>query len=256
MDAEIMSFLLSIIAGVISGLAILPIASDGIRSKLFGRKKVAMLNAKRELIETVNGMLLSGQTINEHTYKILSENISKKYDVPISVLGDKDNTIVMILQAINSSKMLPNHLKKQISGRLQAQLDGYSDSGYESTNEFEVENEMATEILSEWHENNGSQEGIGSSALERQLIAFIVLAVGIVVTMIVYMLESYILFPIILCVSAFLICINILTSLMGTTEPKNIEFFRRLVYKIILLIVLIVFLIVLIVFFDSFNRIF
>ena len=246
---DVINLLLSIFAGVISGLAILPIASDGIRSKLFGRKKKAILSAKRELLETVQGMLLSGQTISEHTYRKLSENISQKYEIPTSALGDKDSNIVMVLQTINSSKILPNHLKKQISGQLQAQLNGDSNSDYVPIDEFEIKNEMATEIIYEWHKNNENQEETGSSSgLEKMLISYIVLAVGILVAMIAYTLKNYILFPITLCVSAFLICINMLTSLMGTTEPKNIEFFRRLVYKIISLIVLIVFLLVLIVF--------
>lgn len=246
---DVINLLLSIFAGVISGLAILPIASDGIRSKLFGRKKKAILSAKRELLETVQGMLLSGQTISEHTYKKLSENISQKYEIPTSVLGDKDNNIVMVLQAINSSKILPNNLKKQISGQLQAQLNGDSNSDYVPIDEFEIKNEMATEIIYEWREKYENQEETGnSSGFEKILLSYIVLAVGILVGVIAYTFKSYILLPITLCVSAFLICINMLTSLMGTTEPKNIEFFRRLVYKIISLIVLIVFLIVSIVF--------
>lgn len=65
---NVLGFLLSILAGAIAGVAILPIASDSIRGRLFGEKK-ALLTAKNELYETVQAMILSGQVIGDHTQK-------------------------------------------------------------------------------------------------------------------------------------------------------------------------------------------
>lgn len=249
MNEEIIKLLLSILSGAISGLVILPIASDAIRSRIFGRKKRAILEAKKELLETVQGMLLSGQTINQHTFEKVVENISRKFEIPVSSLGDKDNNIAQVLQAINSSKILPNKYKKLFSGRLQAQLGDGSNNYDAPTDEFDIDNELATEIICEWHENDKKQgDNINLSGLERMFVLYIVLAVGAFVATIAYTLKSYIIFPIMLCIAAFLVCINMLTSLMGTSEPKDIDFFRRLVYKIISIIVLIVFVMVLIIF--------
>lgn len=249
MNEEIIRLLLSILSGAISGLVILPIASDAIRSKIFGRKKRAILEAKKELLETVQGMLLSGQTINKQTFDKIAENISRKYEIPVSTLGDKDNNIAQVLQIINSSKILPNEYKKLFSGRLQEQLGGGSNSYDTFTDEFDIDNKLATEIIYEWRENDKKQEEyINLSGLERMFVVYIVLAVGVFVAAIAYTLQRYIVFPIMLCIAAFLVCINMLTSLMGTSEPKDIDFFRRLVYKIISIIVLIVFVIVLIIF--------
>lgn len=252
MDGEIIKALLSILYGVISGLAILPIASDAIRSRIFGRRKRAILDAKKELLDTVQEMLLSGQTINQNTFEILVATISHKYEILASTLGNKNDIFAQILQAINLSKLLPNKLKKQISGRLQEQL-GDGSNNYDvsdvSIDGIDIDNVLVTEIIDEWHENDKKRmDNINLSSSERYFIFSIALAVGAFVAIIVYKLKSNTIFPIMLCIAAFLVCINMLISLMGTSEPKNIDFFRRLVYKIISIIVLIVFAIVLIIF--------
>lgn len=250
-NMEFMDLFLSILAGIISGVTILPIASDAIRSKLFGRRKKAISDAKKELLETIQGMLLSGQIITQPMFKILAENASQKHGISVSALGDKDNIIGEIIQVVNSSKVVPNNMKKQISSHLQAQLGDGSNNDDGPKVDFDIENNLTKDIVFEWREKNETQEqgeSATSTGLEKMIVFYIVLLVAAVVTFSFYKLKSYSLFPVILCIAAFLICINMLTSLMGNSEPKNLDFFRRLVYKIISIIVLIVFIMVLIIF--------
>lgn len=249
MDGEIIKLLLSILSGAISGLVILPIASDAIRSKIFGGRKRAIQDAKKELLETVQGMLLSGQIISQRTFEKLAENISHKYEIPASTLGDKDSNIVQVLQVVNSSQILSNESKKLFSGRLQKQLGDGSDNYDVPIDEFYIDNELVTKIIYDWHENDKNRgDNINLSRWEKMLVFYVVLAIGAFVATIAYTLKSYIIFPVLLCIAAFLVCINILTSIIGTSESKDIDFFRRLVYKIISIIVLLVFVIVLIIF--------
>lgn len=248
---DFMDLFLSILAGIISGLTILPIASDAIRSKLFGRRKKALSDAKKELLETVQGMLLSGQVVTQPMYKILAENASQKYGISASTLGDKDNIIGEVIQIVNSSKVVPNEIKKQISCHLQAQLGDSSNNDNVSEIGFDIGNALTERIAFEWREKNENQkESATATGLEKMIVFYIVLLVGTVVTFAFYNLKSYSIFPVILCIATFLICINMLTSLIGNSEPKNIDFFRRLVYKIISIIVLIVFIMVLIIFLN------
>lgn len=248
---EFMDLFLSILAGIISGLTILPIASDAIRSKLFGRRKKALSDAKKELLETIQGMLLSGQVITQPMYKILAENASQKYGISASALGDKDNVIGEVIQVVNSSKVIPNDMKKQISFHLQSQLGDSSNNDNVPKIDFDIGNNITEDIVCEWHEKNeNEEESATATGLEKMIVFYIVLLVGAVVTFAFYKLKSYSLLPVILCIAAFLICINMLTSLIGNSEPKNIDFFRRLVYKIISIIVLIVFIMMLIIFLE------
>lgn len=249
MDGEIIKLLLSILSGAISGLVILPIASDAIRSKIFGGRKRAIQDAKKELLETVQGMLLSGQIISQRTFEKLSENISHKYEIPASTLGDKDNNIAQVLQTINSSQILSNKLKRLFSGRLQEQLGDGSNNYDVPIDDFDIDNKLATEIIYEWRENDKKwEDNINLSKWEKMFVFDVVLIIGAFVATIAYTLKSYTIFPIMLCIAAFFVCINMLTSIIGTSEPKDIDFFRRLVYKIMSIIVLLVFVIVLIIF--------
>lgn len=243
-----LGFLLSILAGAIAGLAILPIASDSIRGRLLGGKKRVLLAAQSELYEAVQEMVLSGQVIGDHTFNKLAENISKKYEVPASALGDKDDSLAAALRAISLSKVLPPDIKKEMSGYVQAQLEGEHVNYNKFLEAPTLTDAIVTEVAEEWRTEK-PHAGMDTYTRWREniFIGLVVLLVGCLVTATVYFLDLYIVLPIIICVSCFLICISILISLIGTKE-KDLEFFRRLVYKIITLIVLMVFLVVAIAF--------
>lgn len=248
MEGALLNLFFSVLAGIISGFAILPIASDALRGKIFGGRKRAIQGAQKELFETIQGMSLNGQIITQYTFEKLVENVSSKYEIPASTLGDKDNNIAMVLQAINSSEVLPHWLKRQLSEQLQMQF-GDHESDNIHIGGIDIENDVTREIISEWGERNKNREAYNnSSRMEKILVLYIAVGVGGCIAYVAYHLNNYTLFPILLCIAAFLVCVNILTSLIGTSEPKDIEFFRKLVYKLIFIIVLIVFAIVLIVF--------
>lgn len=222
-------------------MAIFPITSDAIRSMIFGRKKRALQSAKKELLETIEGMILSGQSIKDSTYGALVNNVSKKYGIDNEALGSKDESIVVVLQTINSSKLVPNDIKRLVSDHIQAQvgdkpndLKGHID--YERAfdnynfNEFDFDESL---------KSKAEYEQYIKSPFINEMQGFIVFVVGVLTAMIVYVINFDNIFPIVICLSAILVCINILTLLMDAAEFPTAETIKRLVYKVAFMIVLI-----------------
>lgn len=251
MGITVAGLFLSIVGGVIGGLVLLPITSDAIRGRLFARKRNAMINARNELFETIEGMVLSGQTVGDLTFQRLAENVSRKYNADISALGSKDDYIALVLQAINCTKALPSDLKKSYSVQLQEQLEGTSKKSDRNYNTPIIDNNFTAEIIDEWREKSADEERNQDIRGDISLLSiFIATALGTLITCILYALNDYIFlaFLVLLCLSIFSICTSILFSVIGNKEPKNIEFFRKLVYKTISLIALTVFMLVIILF--------
>ena len=239
-----MDLLISIFCGIISGLAILPIASDGIRSMLFGRKKRALQSAKKELLETLEGMLLSGQLISEDTFMALANSVASKYDIDAALLGSKDENIVVVLHTINSSKLVSNDVKRLVSGHIQAQIgEKFKNGGkyidYESFDSSNLNRFRFDESTKRETEYNRDIGYTYTYRVQRLLSPLTVLGVGILTAVGVYVINFDNIFPIVICLSAILICINILTLLMDAAEFPTAETIKRLVYKVAFIIVLI-----------------
>lgn len=241
----VIGILISILCGIISGLAILPIASDGIRDMIFGRRKRALQGAKKELLETIEGMLLSGQSISEDTFVALANSVANKYGINEAYLGRKDENIAIVLQIINSSKIVPNDIKRLLSNHIQAQIGNNSnkiehhkkyDELFETYdfNKFEFD-----ESLKRKTEYGQDIENTYFNRVHGYSIPLTVLVVGTLTGVGVYVSNIYNIFPIIICLSAILICINILTLLMDAAESPTAATIKRLVYKVAFIIVLI-----------------
>ena len=237
----VIDILRSIICGIISSLAIFPITSDAIRSMIFGRKKRALQSAKKELLETIEGMLLSGQLIGDITYGALVNNVARKYGIEDEILGTKDENIVVVLQTINSSKLVPNNIKRLVSDHIQAQI-GDKTNGLEGHIDYEREfddYDFNKFDFDETLKSKAEYEQYIKSPIINQMQGTIVFAVGVLTAVIVYVINLDNIFPIVICLSAILICINILTLLMDAAEFPTAETIKRLVYKVAFMIVLI-----------------
>lgn len=248
MYENIIKLLPSFVCSIISGLAILPIASDGIRSMLFGRRKRAMQSAKKDLLETIEGMLLSGQSISDPTYNALADNLANKYNIKRPKLGSKDENIVTVLQTINSSKIVPNDIKRLVSNHIQLQignnlnqienLEEDYERMFDSYNFNEFDFDESLKRKTEYGQDIGEGDTY-INRVQRLLILFTVVGVGALTAVGVYYFNVDNIFAIVICLSAILNCINILTSLMDAAEFPTPETIKRLVYNVAFIIVLI-----------------
>ena len=58
-----------IIAGVLTALVLLPINTEAIQEKLFGKRKRVLKTAKAELLDVVKNMVFSGQSCEEYGFQ-------------------------------------------------------------------------------------------------------------------------------------------------------------------------------------------
>lgn len=256
--AEILKLLISLIPGIISALIVLPITSDSIRTRLFGAKGRALAVAKRELLRVVQEMFLSGQRIDDATYKKLVVSISKQFQVSPDMLGEKDDTIAQILQMINTSEVMPREYKRLLSNNLKKQFGEDSDKLNASVEVSAEETDVWTDfddrrmerVLEMWHEDVDERQNYHRPydiKLRPPVVFFPIilsLAIGALVTSIVYISQNLVAFQILACLLSFLLCVSILISLIDSKISKDIEFFRRLIYKIISLMIFMMLLVI------------
>lgn len=208
---------------------------------IFGRKKRALQSAKKELLETIEGMILSGQSIRDSTYEALMNSVAKKYGIDDKTLGSKEENIVVVLQTINSSKLVPNDIKRLVSDHIQAQIE---DKPNELKDHIDYEGELDNYDFNKFDFDESLKSKVEyeqyiKSPFINEMQGFIVFVVGVLTAMIVYIINIDNIFPIVICLSAILICINILTLLMDAAEFPTAETIKRLVYKVAFMIVLI-----------------
>lgn len=251
----IAELLQSIFCGIISGFAILPITSDAIRNVLFGRKKRALQSAKRELLETIEGMLLSGQSIGDITYGALMSSAAIRYNIDCKLLGSKEENMAVVLQTINSSKIVPSYMKRLVSDHIQKQIEDKQDKSEDirdSTNEFDSYNFDRFEF-DETSKSKTEYEQYTNSPFINKIQIFFALGVGILTAVSVYVVNMDNISSIIICLSAIFVCINILTLLIDAAKFPTAETIKQLVYKVAFIIVLICFLLISVLFKKNLN---
>lgn len=255
--AEILKFLIALIPGIISALVVLPITSDSIRTKLFGAKGRALVGAKQELLRVVQEMFLSGQRIDDFTYKKLVASISKQFHISSEMLGSKDETLAQILQMINTSEVMPREYKRLLSNNLKKQFeDSSSDTSEETLNDesdYVFGDRRFEQVLKIWNEDCEQHQSYQYSYDTRlssqyaMLPVMVSVLVGTLITFVVYISQNVVSFQIIACFLSFLLCVSILVSIIDSKTTKDIDFFRRLVYKIISLMMLMMLIVISIV---------
>lgn len=246
-------FLQVFLPGIITTLALLPITSDLLREKFFGPKSRRLASAQHELASVLKEMFFSGQHIDDSTYQKISQNIAEKHKIAQSLLGDKDNAISSLLQMINLTEGLPKKIKRELSDALKREYSDFKEISAAGSNDNEYVHscvdgfeEMLINKWNEYSKDNQTYDVVGDDGIQRKttwLASYISLALGLLVGMVTFWLDKLLLVrmaKIIPTFSAFLLCVSILVSLIDSKILKDIEYFRRLVYKIILLMVLLV----------------
>lgn len=251
---EFLNFLEAIIAGIFVAIILLPMTSDTIRGRIFGAKKRAIEEAKQELMQVTYGMFLSNQQIDDFTYGKLKESISIKYKVKMELLCSKDEIISSLLHMINTTEALPGDIKRHLSNRAKKEYSDY-DVCTESTSagDFDTEVPFPKEVLQTWQEyiDNSDNFSCNSNGTFAKSLSWLCsLLGGVAVFLVLFSLQDYFAKTFILvvpCLFLFFLCTSILVSLVSKSQ-KDVEFFRQLVYKIVLLMILAVFEIVIIAF--------
>ena len=250
---KILQILQAFLPGIITTLALLPITSDLLREKIFGPKSRRLASAQHELASVLKEMLFSGQHIDDSTYQKISQNIAEKHKVAPSLLGDKDNAISSLLQMINLTEGLPKKIKRELSNALKREYSDFKEIpvansaddkyAYSCVEDFE---EMLINKWAEYSNDNQTYNIVGDDRIQRKatlLASNISLLFGLLVGVIAFSVDKLFwvsMVKVIPALLAFLLCVSILISLIDSKVLKDIEYFRKLVYKIIFLMVLLV----------------
>ena len=76
-----------IIAGVLTALVLLPINTEAIQEKLFGKRKRVLKTAKAELLDVVKNMVFSGQRVADTVFEKIRTSIANKHRIKVEELG-------------------------------------------------------------------------------------------------------------------------------------------------------------------------
>lgn len=256
--AEILNFLRAFLPGIITTLALLPITSDLLREKFFEPKSRRLASAQHELVSVLKEMFFSGQHIDDSTYQKISQNIAERHKIAPSLLGDKDNAISSLLQMINLTEGLPKKIKRNLSDALKREYSDFKEisanavSASDSSDDEYVHSyvdgfeEMLINKWNEYSKDNQTYNVIGDDGIQwrvTRLASCISLFVGLLVGVVAFWVDTSFwvrMVKIVPAFFAFLLCVSILVSLIDSKVLKDIEYFRKLVYKIIFLMVLLV----------------
>lgn len=183
-------------------------------------------------------------------------NIAEKHKITPSLLGDKDNAISSLIKMVNLTEGLSKNVKRILSDSLKREYSDYESTpamGSKSSDSNEYEHSYVDgfeEILinkgNAYTENYQGYNIIEDERTHRRstlLASYCSLLLGIVVAVITFSLDSAVwarMIQILPAFLAFLLCISMLVSLIDAKVLKDVEYFRKLVYKIIVLLVLLV----------------
>ena len=103
-----------IIAGVLTALVLLPINTEAIQEKLFGKRKRVLKTAKAELLDVVKNMVFSGQRVADTVFEKIRTSIANKHRIKVEELGSKDDVITILLEYVNSADVLDGNEKKYL----------------------------------------------------------------------------------------------------------------------------------------------
>lgn len=241
-------FLCDYLPGIITSLLLLPITSDVLRERIWRRRERAIGSAKAELLSLLKGMFYSGQRITDSTFQKAAESISKKYHIETNTLGTKDDGITYLLQTVNTADGIPHEIRKKLSEKLQKEYTfpepEYQNNTIEYENDSSYVDEHTIQIL-ERHQSYTSFVHESNSYFDPRsdcilfLISFIIsISTGFSVVLLTNVLQTSTLVEATIGLLIFLLCTNILISVINNNIEKGIEFYRKLVYKIIVLMVL------------------
>lgn len=238
--------LLAVLGGVLTTMIMLPITSDTLRSKFFGNKAKKQLLAQKELTDVIREMIFSGQRVKNSVYKKIAESTAKKYQTNLSSF-DKNDIISSLLQQVNTSDILSGYTKRLLSERLKREYseneDEISLNGQDDEDDERFARDIGSLALTQWREHTEqfrdeyiTYDVKGNKLLLCSLVCS--LCVGVIVGEVLYFAHSFLMLQSVIGLFSFLMCVNILVSLIDVNTIKDINYFRRMVYKLILIMVL------------------
>ena len=236
-----------IIAGVLTALVLLPINTEAIQEKLFGKRKRVLKTAKAELLDVVKNMVFSGQRVADTVFEKIRTSIANKHRIKVEELGSKDDVITILLEYVNSADVLDGNKKKYYSERLQREYSGIESNEDKYSNnkdkydEIPINNREAVRVMNRVDEKFESENMWSNVRSDRNawlMSSVFSIVGGLCVFTIMHAIDGNAIFSLIVSLLIFVVCVSILLSIIDGKINKDLEFFRKLCYKVILLMLL------------------
>lgn len=154
---------------------------------------------------------------------------------------------------INLTEGLPKKIKKDLSDALKKEYSDFKEISAADSDDNEYVHSyvdgLEEILINKWDEyskDNQTYNVVEDDGIQRRatrLASYISILLGLLVGMVTFQLDTLFwvhMIRIIPVFFAFLLCVSILVSLIDSKILKGIEYFRRLAYKIIFLMVLLV----------------